>query len=289
MDMQGQKLEVKQTEMLMRFELYLLERENANATMKKYLSDVRNFLNFVDGGGGLDKQMVMSYKERLIEHYAPTSVNSILVSLNCFFDCVEASYLKVKRLKVQKQLFMKEELEMTKAEYLRLEHAAKTAGKPKLAMGIETLAMTGARISELSAFTVERVRKGRVEIYNKGKQRIIVLADALKKKLLFYATKFGIQKGCIFITRSGKEIDRSNFWREMKALQSAAGVAGCKIFPHNLRHLFARTYYKKTRDLAGLADLLGHSSMNVTRIYTSNTGNSYKRKIGEMGLAVLEI
>lgn len=287
MDIQERKLAVKPEEMLKAFELHLFERENAMATMKKYLSDVRTFLSYVDGKGWLDKPTVMGYKESLIEHYAPASVNSMLVSLNCFFDCMGAPYLKVKRLKVQKQLFLKEELEMTKAEYLRLEQAAKAADKPKLAMGIETLAMTGARVSELSAFTVERVKKGCVEIYNKGKQRTIVLADSLKKKLLFYAMKYGIQQGCIFITRSGRQMDRSNFWREMKALQSAAGVEGCKIFPHNLRHLFARTYYRKTRDLAGLADLLGHSSMNVTRIYTTNTGNSYKRQIGEMGLAVI--
>lgn len=285
---QGQQLEIRPEEMLKEFELYLFERENAVATIKKYLTDVRKFLSYVKGNEWIDKQTVMGYKELLMVDYAPASINSMLVSLNCFFDCIGRVRLKVKRIKVQRQLFLKEELEMTKTEYLRLEHAAKEAGKVKLAMGIEALAMTGERISELSFFTVERVRKGCVEIYNKGKQRTIVLADTLKKKLLFYAMKQGIQHGCIFITKSGKQMDRSNFWREMKALEKKAGVEGRKIFPHNLRHLFARTYYKMTRDLSGLADLLGHSNMDVTRIYTANTGNSYKKQIGEMGLAILE-
>ena len=173
---------------------------------------------------------------------------------------------------------------MTKQDYKNLIEAAKSRHNSQLAMSIEALAATGARVSELVFFTVESIKKGAITISNKGKHRTILISDALKKKLLYYAVKNGITQGCIFVTRNGKPKDRSNLWREMKALGVISKVPEQKIFPHNLRHLFARAYYKLTNDIAGLADLLGHSNLDVTRIYTANTAENYRKQIQRLGL-----
>lgn len=266
------------------FQNYLYERENAKATISKYVTDIRTFYKYLDGNYEIDKKCIVSYKEWLYPRYEATSINSMLVALNQFLDFWGLGKWKVKRLKVQKQLFIPEAKEMTKQEYKRLIAAARSQHKHQLAMSIKTLAATGARVSELMFFTVESVKKGTITVSNKGKQRTILIPQVLKKELLYFAGKNQITRGCIFVTRNGKVKDRSNLWREMKALWSIAKVPEQKIFPHNLRHLFARSYYKLTNDIAGLADLLGHSSLDVTRIYTANTEETYRKQIQRLGL-----
>lgn len=272
------------TEMIEAFRNYLYERENAPSTVRKYVSDVRTLYQFLDGRAKLDKQLVVSYKQWLVCSYAPSSVNSMLAALNQFLTFLGAENLKVKRLRLQKQLFLDKEKEMTRAEYQRLTQTAVKNGKVQLCLAIETLAVTGARVSELMFFTVEQVKRGKIEILNKGKRRVVLLAKGLREELLHYAASNAIKSGPIFVTKGGRAKDRSNLWREMKCLGKEARVNPQKIFPHNLRHLFARTYYKSTKDLAGLADILGHSSMDVTRIYTAETGDAFIRQIERMGL-----
>ncbi|HIY63436.1 MAG TPA: tyrosine-type recombinase/integrase [Candidatus Mediterraneibacter stercoripullorum] len=270
-------------EQIEEFRQYLYERENARATIQKYISDIETFFNYLAGEAIVDKQKLLDYKEWLLRRYAVSSANSMLAALNQFLEFLELDFLKVKRIKVQKSLFLQEEKELTREEYRKLVQTALAEGKEQLALCMETIASTGIRISELEFFTVESIRRDYIEIVNKGKYRRIFLPKVLRQKLLFFARKNGIRRGAIFITRTGKKKCRSNIWREMKALKEKAGINGNKIFPHNLRHLFARTYYSITKDLAGLGDLLGHSSLNVTRIYTSNTGKIYQKQLDLLG------
>ena len=269
---------VIQETQLKAFEDYLYERENARATIQKYKSDAATFLRYLGNERRVDKSRVLAYKEWLVTHYAVSSVNSMLASVNQFLIFLECRELTVKPLKVQRSLFLKEEKELSKEEYRKLVKTARQEGKEQIALCMETIAATGIRISELRYFTVEKVKKGRIEICNKGKYRRIFLTDDIRKKLLHYCKTAGVREGQIFVTRTGKPKDRSNLWKEMKRLKEKAGVCASKIFPHNFRHLFARVYYTCTKDLAGLADLLGHSSLNVTRIYTSNTGEVYQKQ-----------
>lgn len=273
-----------QKEDIQDFQEFLYEREYSTATISKYLTDVHTFLKFAKGKDVIEKSLLLRYKEWLMQNYAVSSVNSMLVSLNQLLEYLGGGFLKLKRVKVQKQNFADEDKEMSKEEYIRLKRAAAENGKAQLALVIETICSTGIRISELSYFTVERVRKGYVEVHNKGKSRTILLPEKLRRKLIYYVKKHNILSGCIFVTRNGKPKDRSNLWAEMKALYKEAEVSPEKIFPHNLRHLFARVYYSLTKDLAGLADILGHSSMEVTRIYTAHSGNVYQKRIDSLGL-----
>jgi len=267
-----------------RFKRYLYERENAEATICKYLTDIRTFQTYLNGDMAFDRQRVLAYKAWLCENYVTSSVNSMLVALNQFFIFLGIPQFRVRRLKVQKELFLAENRMMTKEEYYRLIKAAVRKGNIQLAAEMETMASTGTRVSELSFFTVEAVQTGSVVINNKGKRRRIVIPNSLRKKLLYYSAKQNIRCGRIFITRSGKPKNRSNLWKEMQNLKEEANVKPDKIFPHNLRHLFARTFYKMTRNLTGLADILGHSSVNVTRIYTAVPGNMYRKQIEALGL-----
>lgn len=269
------------------FKTYLYERENAETTISKYSTDLRCFLKFLGNSREVDKARLLAYKEWLIERYAVSSVNSMLAALNQFLEFCGYAQLKIKRVKMQKNLFLREEKELTRKEYQRLVRTAKAEGKIQLALCMEVIAVTGVRVSELKYFTVEQVKKGRIEVHNKGKYRRIFLTSDIRKKLLCFAMFRKITKGYIFATKSGKPKDRSNIWSEMKALKEKANVCGEKIFPHNLRHLFARVYYQTTKDMAGLADVLGHSSLNVTRIYTSSTGEIYQRQLERM--TVLQI
>ncbi len=279
--MQNITAEIKR-EQIGAFREYLNQRENADATIKKYITDISTFLRYLNNESTIDKQKLLDYKEWLLRRYAVSSVNSMLAALNQFLEFLNLSFLKVKRVKVQNNLFLKDEKELTKEEYRRLVKTAAEEGREQLALCIETIASTGIRISELEFFTVESVRRDYIEIVNKGKYRRIFLPKVLRQKLILFARKHGVQKGAIFVTRNGKPKNRSNIWREMKALEEKAGISGNKVFPHNLRHLFARIYYSVTKDLAGLADLLGHSSLNVTRIYTSNTGKIYQKQLDSL-------
>lgn len=264
------------------FRDYLYEREHAEATVRKYITDIRTFYRYLNGKKEVDKTTVLSYKEWLVRNYAVTSVNSMLAALNSFFKYLGAETLKVKRIRIQKSLFLQEQKELTGEEYRKLVDTARKEHKYQLAVCMETMATTGIRISELEYFTVEAVRAEYIEIFNKGKYRRIYIPETTRNRLLKFAGENGIDGGAIFVTRNGKPKNRSNIWREMKGLQKKAGIDGEKIFPHNLRHLFARTYYTTTKDLSGLGDLLGHSSLNVTRIYTSSTGKNYQKQLDRM-------
>lgn len=276
--MQNNKVELNKVQME-EFKEYLYERENAEATIQKYLTDIRTFFRFLGDDMIINKKRLLSYKEWLKDSYMVNSANSILAALNQFLEFLGLGVWKIKRFKMQKALFLDEDRELTEAEYRKLLKTALADGKYQLALCMETIASTGIRISELPAFTVEAVKKNFIEVTNKGKYRRIFLPKEIRKKLLYYAEEQKIESGPIFVTRNGKPKSRSNIWREMKALKEKAGIDGRKIFPHNLRHLFARVYYRATKDLAGLGDLLGHSSLNITRIYTSNTGKIYQTQL----------
>lgn len=276
--MQNNQVELNKVQME-EFKEYLYERENAEATIQKYLTDIRTFFRFLGDDLIISKKRLLSYKEWLKDSYMVNSANSILAALNQFLEFLGLGVWKIKRFKMQKALFLDEDRELTEAEYRKLLKTALADGKYQLALCMETIASTGIRISELPAFTVEAVKKNFIEVTNKGKYRRIYLPKEIRKKLLHYAEEQKIESGPIFVTRNGKPKSRSNIWREMKALKEKAGIDGRKIFPHNLRHLFARVYYRATKDLAGLGDLLGHSSLNITRIYTSNTGKIYQTQL----------
>lgn len=266
------------------FHDYLIREEKSTATMEKYLRDARAFLVFARKTA-VTKELVMAYKNSLVEKgYAVRSINSMLASLNSLLDCLGWGDCKVKSLKLQREIYCAEEKELTKAEYMRLLVASK--GNPQLNLVMQTICGTGIRVSELKYFTVERVRCGEISVRCKSKTRTILLPGKLKKMLLDYAKKNGIRSGVIFVTRNGKPLNRSNIWLQMKRLCEAAGVKSSKVFPHNLRKLFARTFYGIEKDIAKLADILGHSSINTTRIYIMTTGTEHRRKIERLGLVM---
>ena len=264
-----------------KFADYLYQKENAKATINKYMADIKKFLSFLADDKRINKKVLLQYKEWLAQKYAVNSVNSMLAALNQFLEFLNVGKLKVKRIKVQKP-FLQDQKELTEKECRRLIATAMAEGKEQLALCIETIACTGIRISEIKFFTVERVKSGKIEIYNKGKYRRIFLPKVFQRKLLSYCHNNQIAEAWIFVTKNGKLKDRSNIWREMKRLKEKAGVAESKIFPHNFRHLFARIYYKVTKDITGLADLLGHSSINVTRIYTATTETVFQKKLDKI-------
>ncbi len=262
---------------------HLIDEEKASATLEKYMRDINTFFVWVSGGE-INKRKVLDYKEYLIGKFAPSSVNSVLSSLNSFFDYNEWHGLKVKMLKIQKQIFAQKEKELSKAEYERLLDAAKSKNNERLYMLMQTICASGIRVSELQYITVEAIMLRKATINCKGKMRIVILPKELCRMLAGYAKNNKIKNGPVFVTKTGKPLDRSTIWKMMKALCESAGVSKCKVFPHNLRHLFARTYYTLQKDIVRLADILGHSSINTTRIYTMETGEIHRRQIQKLGL-----
>lgn len=266
------------------FHAYLIREEKSRATVEKYLRDIRAFADFT-GGAEVTKEQVLAWKTRLVEKgYAVRSINSMLASLNSMLGFLGLSECKVKSLKTQRQTYCPEEKELTKEEYLRLLRAA--GKRSQLRMIMETICGTGIRVSELQYFTVEAVKKGRIEIRCKGKIRVILIPSKLRTLLLSYANRNRISSGAIFITRSGRPLNRSNIWARMKRLCRTAEIEPDKVFPHNLRKLFARTFYGIEKDIAKLADILGHSSIGTTRIYIMTTGNEHRRQLDRLGLVV---
>lgn len=266
------------------FRQYLIEEEKSGATLEKYMRDIVVFSKWV-GKEKLDKMKVLSYKNYLIESsYAPKTVNSVLSSLNSFFEHNGWYALKIKMLKIQKQIFADKSKELTKKEYERLLAAARERKNKRLYYLMQTICSSGIRVSELSAITVEAVKNRKANIKNKGKIRLILLPAELCKMLGKYAKEQKITSGPVFVTKTGKPLDRSTIWKMMKALCKSAHVESEKVFPHNLRHLFARTYYSIQKDIVRLADILGHSSINTTRIYTMETGDVHQRQIQRLGL-----
>ncbi len=265
------------------FEQFLIEEEKSLATREKYLRDITAFLVWLEGRE-LEKSAVLEYKEHLLESYAPASVNSILSALNSFFGFFQWHHLKVKTVKIQRQLFANQGKELTKQEYERLLCAAKSKGNEKLYLLMQTICATGIRVSELRFITVESLKAKRAIIHLKGKMRIVIIPNELCKILLAYSRQNCIKTGAVFVTKSGNPLDRSNIWKLMKKLCISANVEKAKVFPHNLRHLFARTFYSVQKDIVRLADILGHSSVNTTRIYTMETGDVHRKQIQKLGL-----
>lgn len=262
----------------------LIREEKSMATVEKYLRDVRAFFVFARQEA-VTKEQVIAYKKWLVEkQYAVKSINSMLVSVGSLFSFLGWTDCKVKAIKQQRQIYCTEEKELTKEEYLRLLETAKD--KPQIRLVMETICSTGIRVSELRYFTVGAVQHGEVSVTCKAKTRTILLPKKLQKLLLDFAKKHGIEKGAIFVTRSGKPLNRSNIWAQMKKLCKDAGVKDSKVFPHNLRKLFARTFYNLEKDIAKLADILGHSSIDTTRIYIMSTGTEHREKIERLGLVV---
>lgn len=266
------------------FKKYLREEEKSANTIEKYLRDVRAFAEYL-GGAEVTKEAVIAYKSKLLaESYAVRSINSMLASLNGLFSFLGWTDCRVKSIKLQRQIYCPEEKELTKAEYMRLVNTAKQKGNERLNLILQTICGTGIRVSELQYITVEAVKCGEAIVSLKGKTRTIFIVRELQKKLLRYAAEQGISSGTIFITRTGRPLSRTNIWREMKGLCEQAGVNPQKVFPHNLRHLFARVFYGIEKDIAKLADILGHSSINTTRIYIISTGDEHRKRMEHMRL-----
>lgn len=279
-------MEEKQLE---QFQQKLLEEEKSRRTIEKYNRDLRTFLRYLGTTGVVNKTVVIQYKESLIEHYAVSSVNSMLAALNRFFkelgwyDCV------VKLVRVQREAFRRQDKELSREEYFHLVDAAEKQDRKRLSYLMQTLCATGIRISELPFITVEAAKRKNAVVRLKGKTRTVLLPEGLCRNLLAYAMQRGISTGSIFITRSGHPMDRNNILHEMKKLSGEAGVERSKIFPHNLRHLFAYTYYEMEKDITHLADLLGHSSINTTRIYTMSSGRKQAEQIERLGLLWIDV
>jgi len=269
--------------MVVNFKNFLIDEEKSHATLEKYMRDINAFREWL-GTKLIEKVTVLEYKAYLIENYAPASANSMLSSINSFFEFNEWHDLKVKMLKIQKQIFADKNKELTKAEYERLLDAAKSKKNERLYYLMQTICSSGIRVSELRSITIEAIKARKATIKCKGKMRVVILPKELCKLLSEYAKVQKISSGPVFVTKTGKPLDRSAIWKMMKQLCESAGVPKEKVFPHNLRHLFARTYYTIQKDIVRLADILGHSSINTTRIYTMETGDIHRRQIQRLGL-----
>ena len=279
------KEQVISYEVMASYREFLLLEEKSDATIDKYMRDAGFFEKFMDGKA-LSKENVLAYKQHLMNSgYAASSVNSMLAAVNSLLDFMGLGEYKVKNLKIQKRIYSSEDKELSKAEFMRLMRAC---GKnTRLKMVMQTICACGIRVSELRYFTVESVRTGIVEIRMKGKNRTVLIPGELKKMLLEYAGKKKICSGIIFAGKNGNVLNRSYIWAMMKKLCDAAGVLRSKVFPHNLRKLFARTFYSAQKDIAKLADILGHSSIDTTRIYIMQTGREHLAEIEKLGLIVI--
>ena len=260
-------------------------QEKSTSTIEKYIRDVKAFSVYAENSA-ITKEKVIAYKKYLRNNYAVRSVNSMLASINSLFNSLEWHDLKVKSLKLQQQVFCSEDRELTKAEYARLCKTAKRKKNKRLNLILQTICGTGIRVSELQYITVEAAKQGEAVVNCKAKTRSVFIVKELKQKLLRYAAEQNIKSGMIFVTRTGKLISRTNIWREMKALCVEANVNPEKVFPHNLRHLFARVFYGIEKDIAKLADIIGHSSINTTRIYIISTGTEHRKRMENMHLII---
>ncbi|WP_455501964.1 tyrosine-type recombinase/integrase [Gemmiger sp.] len=279
------KVPVLNAETIRRYLNHLKEQERAAATVQKYRHDLTALCSFLQGAP-LTKAALIAWKQALVGQYAPASVNSMLTVVNGYLRYMGWQGLCVCLLKVQKALFLDERKELSRTEYARLVRAAQMQQNERLALVLQTLCATGIRVSELRFITAEAVQAGRAEVCNKGKRRLVFLPDKLRRLLKAYLRKQKKAAGAVFTTRTGKPLDRSNIWRAMKALCKSAGVTAEKVFPHNLRHLFARVFYALEKDLSRLADILGHSSVNTTRIYTAESGAVHARQMNRLELVV---
>lgn len=263
----------------------LREKERSEQTIRQYQRDISAFLDEA-GEKPLDKALVIWYKKELEEKYSPVSVNTKLAAINGFFNYLGRNDLRVRQLRIQKKAYCNSGRELTRREYLALVNTAKKMKNEKLAMLLQTICGTGIRVSELQYITVESIRCGEAVIQMNGKTRTILIAGKLRKQLIRYIKREGIHTGPVFITRNKRPMDRSNIWKMLKRLCGKAGVNRQKVFPHNLRHLFAKCFYTLDKDIAKLADILGHTSINTTRIYIMGSGLEHSRKMDRLGLVI---
>ena len=264
---------------------HLCETEHSKATVEKYLRAVNGFLAYLSGKE-VTKEVMIGYKGHLTGHYSTSGVNGALAAVNGLLTFLGRPELRVKALRQQKRIFGTPERELSRGEYLRLLETARRKGQERLMLVMETICATGIRVSELQFITVKAIQTGRAEASCKGKRRVIFIPRPLAKKLLAYARARNITRGVLFRTKGGRPLDRSNIWHDMKALCSEAGIDRRKVFPHALRHLFARSYYALEKNLVRLADLLGHSSVETTRIYTMESGAEHARQVARLGLVL---
>ncbi len=264
----------------------LAGEERSEKTIEKYCRDVQRFYLYMNGDYEITKDKVIGYKMFLAANYKVSSANSMLAAVNKFLDWKGFHEYRVKSLKVQKQIFRDKGRELSRKEYERLIRTARKQNKFRLEMIMQTICGTGIRIGELSYITVEAVRQGEAVVLGKGKRRVIFITAQLRKYLLDYCQQNHIKAGAVFITKGGQPINRSNIWTEMKGICKSAGVEAFKVFPHNLRHLFARICYQKKKDIAYLADILGHSNIETTRIYTISSGSEHKKMLASLGLII---
>ena len=270
-------------ETLAAFARQLGEEERSPATLEKYLREVRQFAAFL-GGREVTRELAAAWREELSARQSPATVNGKLTALDRLLAFLGWEDCRVKHLRVQRQLFRDSARELSREEYARLVETARRLGRGRLSLLMETICATGIRVSEVRYITAEAVREGRTEIALKGKIRTILLPGKLCRKLEKYARQKKITSGELFLTRSGRPMSRKQIWAEMKGVCRAAGVAPSKVFPHNLRHLFARCFYRVSRDVAKLADVLGHSSIETTRIYLISTGVEHARELERLRL-----
>ena len=265
---------------------FLRSEEHSRQTICKYRHDIRCFVQYLRGGQSITKEVVLQYKEMLGRKYKITSANSMLVALNGFLSYLGLAHCRVKLYKCQRQTFRNQARELTRQEYTRLVKAAQLQKKERLSLLIQTICCTGIRVSEHQFVTVEGVREGMIQITNKGKTRAIILPRELCRVLLAHCARRRIMTGPVFVTRSGRPMNRTNIWHEMKNLCRAAKVAPDKVFPHNLRHLFAVCFYQLEKDVVRLADILGHSSIETTRIYTLKSSEEHARTLSRLHLLI---
>ncbi len=273
------------SEQIAAFGDWLRATDHASDMIEKYQRDVRAFAVWLDGRS-VTKAQVLAWREQLLAQYKPATINSMLAAVNCFFGFCGWPECRVSFLKIQRQLFRDTSRELTRSDYERLLHTARTLGQERLALLMETIGSTGIRVSEVQYITVETAKRGRAEITLKGKIRSILLPKKLCRKLLQYARSRKITTGEIFLTESGKPLSRRQIWSDMKRLSVTAGVEPSKVFPHNLRHMFAVVFYRTCRDVALLSDVLGHSTIETTRIYLLTTGEEHRRQLDRLGLVL---
>lgn len=267
-----------------RFYEYLIEEERSSGTIEKYIRDVRLLQSWL-GPASVTKENAARWKQELLQSgRAPSTVNSMLAAANTYFRFMGWDELKLKSIRLQRRFFRENERELTKAEYQLLMETAKKRGDERLALLMETICATGIRVSEVPYITTDAIKKGRARISMKGKLRTILIPAQLCRKLRKYATKHRIGRGEIFLTKNGTRLERKQIWAQMKALCKYAGIERNKVFPHNLRHLFARCFYRISHDISSLADVLGHSSIETTRIYLISTESEHIKKIAHLGL-----
>ena len=274
-------------DMITAYENHLMEWEKSKATIRCYVRNICAFREWI-GERSVEKSAVLEYKEMLMKQHKTTTANVMLSSLNSFFEFCGAHNLRVRAIKVQKEIVYDEKKELSKQEYEKLLKAAATKRSKRLYYIMQTICASGIRISELPYITVEAVKKKSAEVNCKGKIRTVILPDDLCVLLMRYISTQDLKSGCVFLTRGGLPVNRSNIWAEMRALCKKAGIPKEKVFPHNLRHLFARTYYSTQKDIVRLADILGHTSVDTTRVYTKESGKTHRKQVQKLGLVVLD-